>query len=91
MRLKKLPFTELLNRKNIPMEKGGTGSLIFDTIGLKKLAKECGYKFCFTAETSNLDLTRIDRNSITRRCVNNDAGFFEALSKIYGIWYKIKK
>lgn len=58
---------------------------------LKKLTKECGYKLCFTTETSNLDLNRADRYSIPRRCVNDNAGFFEALSKIYGIWYKIKK
>jgi peptidoglycan/xylan/chitin deacetylase (PgdA/CDA1 family) len=59
------------------------------TMEIKKLAKECGYRICFTIETSNIDLTRIDKFSIPRRCINDDAGFFEALSKIYGIWYKI--
>jgi peptidoglycan/xylan/chitin deacetylase (PgdA/CDA1 family) len=58
---------------------------------LKELVKVCGYKLCFTSEASNLELDRIDRYFIPRRCVNDDAGFFEALSKIYGIWYKIKK
>ena len=57
----------------------------------KKLAKECGYKLCFTTETSYLELNRIDKYAIPRRCVNDDAGFYEAISKIYGIWYKIKK
>lgn len=59
--------------------------------GLKKLAKECGYKMCFTIEPSCIDLNKIDKYSIPRRCVNDDAGFFEALSKIYGIWYKMVK
>jgi poly-beta-1,6-N-acetyl-D-glucosamine N-deacetylase len=59
------------------------------TFEIKKLAKECGYRICFTIETSNIDLNRIDKFSIPRRCINDDAGFFEALSKIYGIWYKI--
>jgi peptidoglycan/xylan/chitin deacetylase (PgdA/CDA1 family) len=57
----------------------------------KELAKECGYKLCLTTETSYIDLNRIDKYSVPRRCVNDDAGFFEAVSKIYGIWYKIKK
>jgi peptidoglycan/xylan/chitin deacetylase (PgdA/CDA1 family) len=56
-----------------------------------ELAKECGYRLAFTTQTSYIDLNTIDRYSIPRRCVNEDAGFFEALSKIYGIWYKIKK
>lgn len=58
---------------------------------LKELSKECGYKLCFTTDTSGIDLNRIDRYSIPRRCVNDDAGFFEALSKIHGIWYNIAK
>lgn len=57
----------------------------------QELAKECGYKLAFTTQTSFIDLNTIDRFAIPRRCVNEDAGFFEALSKIYGIWYKIKK
>lgn len=57
----------------------------------KKNAEECGYKLAFTTQTSNIDLNKIDKYSIPRRCINEDAGFFEALSKIYGIWYKIKK
>jgi peptidoglycan/xylan/chitin deacetylase (PgdA/CDA1 family) len=57
----------------------------------KEIAIECGYKLAFTTKTSHIDLNNIDRYSIPRRCVNEDAGIFEALSKIYGIWYKIKK
>jgi peptidoglycan/xylan/chitin deacetylase (PgdA/CDA1 family) len=58
---------------------------------LKILAKECGYELCFSTETSHIELNKIDKFSIPRRCVNDNAGFYEALSKIYGIWYKIKK
>ena len=58
---------------------------------LKTLAKECGYELCFSTETYHIELNEIDRFSIPRRCVNDNAGYFEALSKIFGIWYKIKK
>lgn len=57
----------------------------------KELAKESGYKLCFTTDTTYIDLNGIDKYSIPRRCVNDDAGFFEAISKVCGIWYKIKK
>lgn len=61
------------------------------TVEQQKLANESGYRLAFTTQTSYIDLNTIDRYAIPRRCVNEDAGFFEALSKIYGIWYKIKK
>lgn len=57
--------------------------------GLKKLTEECGYVICFTTETNAININRIDKYSFPRRSVNDDAGFFEALSKIYGIWYKL--
>ncbi len=57
----------------------------------KNLVKECKYKMAFTTDTSHIDLKKLDRYFIPRRCVNDDAGIFEALSKIYGIWYLIKK
>lgn len=57
----------------------------------QELAMECGYKLAFTTQTTSIDLNTIDRHAIPRRCINTEAGFFEALSKIYGIWYKIKK
>lgn len=58
---------------------------------LKSLAKECGYMLCFTTGTNHIDLNHIDKLSIPRRCVNDNAGYYEALSKIFGIWYKVKK
>lgn len=88
---------ELLDSKNTLEMWTGQKIIYFSypfgdyTEGLKKLAKECGNRLCFTSEISDLDLKRIDRYSIPRRCVDDNAGFFEALSKIYGIWYKIKK
>lgn len=57
---------------------------------LKILAKECGYSLCFSCETFPVELNKLDRFSIPRRCVNDDATYFEALSKIYGIWDGIK-
>jgi peptidoglycan/xylan/chitin deacetylase (PgdA/CDA1 family) len=88
---------ELLDSKNTLEMWTGQRIIYFSypfgdyTEELNKLAKECGYKLCFTCETSNLYSNRIDRYSIPRRCVNDNAGFFEALSKIHGIWYKIKE
>jgi len=58
---------------------------------LKRLAEECGYELCFSTETYPVELNKIDRFSIPRRCVNDEAGLYEALSKIFGIWYKFKK
>lgn len=57
---------------------------------LKILAKESGYKLCFSCETIPVELNKIDVFSIPRRCVNDDAGYYEALSKVYGIWDNIK-
>ncbi len=58
---------------------------------LKLLAKDCGYMLCFSTDTHHIELNNIDKLSIPRRCVNDDAGYYEALSKIFGIWYKIRK
>ena len=88
---------ELLNSKNIL--EGWIGKTInyFSypsgdySDQLKILAKECGYELCFSTETYPIELNEIDRFSIPRRCVNDNAGYYEALSKIFGIWYKIKK
>jgi peptidoglycan/xylan/chitin deacetylase (PgdA/CDA1 family) len=55
-----------------------------------KLAEESGYTLSFTTETRELDLRTINKLAIPRRSVNDDAGFFEALAKIYGVWYKFK-
>lgn len=57
---------------------------------LKILAKESGYKLCFSCETVPVELNKIDVFSIPRRCVNDDAGYYEALSKVYGIWDNLK-
>jgi poly-beta-1,6-N-acetyl-D-glucosamine N-deacetylase len=57
----------------------------------KEMAKQCGYKMCFTTETSNIEIDNIDKYSIPRRCINDDAGFLEALAKLYGVWYWFKK
>lgn len=57
---------------------------------LKILAKESGYKLCFSCETVPVELNNIDVFSIPRRCVNDDAGYYEALSKVYGIWDNLK-
>lgn len=56
-----------------------------------KLAEESGYTLSFTTETHELDLRTINKFAIPRRSVNDDAGFFEALSKVYGVWYKFKR
>jgi len=89
--------SELLDSKNTLEFLTGQRIVYFSYPGgdyneeLKKLSKECGYKLCFTTDISEIDLKRIDKYSIPRRCVNDDAGFFEALSKIHGIWYNIVK
>jgi peptidoglycan/xylan/chitin deacetylase (PgdA/CDA1 family) len=56
---------------------------------LKSIAKECGYELCFTIDTPYIDIEKVDKLSIPRMCVNDDAGNYEALSKMYGIWYKV--
>ena len=57
---------------------------------LRNLSKECGYELCFSCETFPIELNKIDKYSIPRRCVNDDAGYYEALSKVYGIWDNVK-
>ncbi|MDD2305492.1 MAG: polysaccharide deacetylase family protein [Prolixibacteraceae bacterium] len=57
---------------------------------LKILAKESGYRLCFSCETIPIELNKLDVFSIPRRCVNDDAGYYEALSKVYGIWDYVK-
>lgn len=57
---------------------------------LKILSKECGYELCFSCEIFPIELNNIDKYSIPRRCVNDDAEYYEALSKVYGIWDNIK-
>lgn len=89
--------TELVDSKNTLEIWTGQKIIYFSypsgdyTEELKKLAKECGYELCLSTETNHIGLNRIDKFSIPRRCVNDEAGFYEALSKIFGIWYKIKK
>jgi peptidoglycan/xylan/chitin deacetylase (PgdA/CDA1 family) len=58
---------------------------------LKILAQECGYNLCFTIDPSYIDIEKADKLSIPRMCINDDAGYYEALSKMYGIWYKLIK
>lgn len=55
------------------------------------LSEECGYSLCFSTETTNIDLNQVNQYSIPRRCINDDAGYFEALSRIYGFWSLIKR
>ncbi len=87
---------ELLNSKLILETWTGQKIIYFSypmgdyTDDLKVLTKECGYKLCFSTETDHIELSKLDGFLIPRRCVNDDAGYFEALSKIFGIWYKIK-
>jgi poly-beta-1,6-N-acetyl-D-glucosamine N-deacetylase len=57
----------------------------------KKMAEQYGYKMCFTTETSHIEINNIDKYTIPRRCINDDAGFLEALAKLYGVWYWLKK
>lgn len=56
-----------------------------------RLAEESGYSLAFTTETGEIDLKTINKFSIPRRSVNDDAGYYEALSKVYGMWYKFKR
>ncbi len=58
---------------------------------LKVLAKECGYELCFIDDASYIDLNNIDKFSIPRMSIYDWGGYFEALSKIYGIWQKFHK
>lgn len=58
---------------------------------LRVITQECGYNLCFTIDTSFINLEKVDKLLIPRMCVNDDAGLFEALSKMYGLWYKLLK
>jgi len=58
---------------------------------LKTLAKECGYELCFIDDASYIDLDKVDKFSIPRMSIYDNGGYFEALSKIYGIWQRFHK
>lgn len=79
---------ELITGEKIDYLSYPSGDFDQETISL---AKECGYKLCFTIDPVEFKLSEIDKFSVPRRCVNDDAGFFEALAKIYGIWYRFIK
>ncbi len=58
----------------------------------KKIVSECGYRLAFSTETKHIDIEKVDRFAIPRRCVNDDAGYFETLAKINGAWdYFVKR
>ena len=52
----------------------------------RRIVRECGYRLAFSTETKPIDIEKVDRFSIPKRCVNDDAGYFETLAKISGAW-----
>jgi peptidoglycan/xylan/chitin deacetylase (PgdA/CDA1 family) len=58
---------------------------------LKVLLKDCGYELGFTIDPLYIDIEKVDKLAIPRMCINDDAGHYEALSKMYGIWHKLIK
>jgi len=56
-----------------------------------KIAKDCGYRLCFTTEQSRVNAININPFLIPRYATYDKGGYFENISKILGIWQKVFK
>jgi len=54
-----------------------------------EIARECGYRLCFTIKPGKIDVNNINPYLIPRNAMYENAGIFENTSKILGIWQRI--
>lgn len=53
------------------------------------IAKQCGYKLCFSTMLDSIDLKSVNPYIIPRRAMNDNGGYYENIAKILGIWQKV--
>lgn len=56
-----------------------------------EIARESGYKLCFTIESTRINVKKVNRFSIPRIALYEKGGYYENIAKILGIWQKICK
>jgi peptidoglycan/xylan/chitin deacetylase (PgdA/CDA1 family) len=54
-----------------------------------EIAKECGYKLCFTINPGRIDVETVDPYTIPRNALYDGGGYYENISKILGTWQKV--
>lgn len=53
------------------------------------IAKEEGYKLCFTVNPSPINPDALDPMLIPRRCIDDNGGYYESIAKIIGVWQRV--
>jgi len=54
-----------------------------------EIARKCSYRLCFTINPGKIDIKNVNPFLIPRNALYDNAGIFENISKMLGIWQKV--